>query len=1615
MITGVLLEHHQTDYEVMSIASNAEDLTSPRDVIEHIRRYEFGIGAQLVGDGREVVDRLVRKYRSLLETVAKDLNSKESHFLLELVQNADDNHYSLGVEPALSFQLRPRELIVSNNEVGFTPPNVRALCSAGESSKKNKVGYIGEKGIGFKSVFKVTDTPEIHSNGYHFRFDLTDPEDPLGYVVPHWIDARADDGEGVTTVVLPARPGNDFSPELLSDINATLLLFLEKLRLLRVHTNEVSVRYERVDDESLSALTVVSQRAGEAESRQLSTYLRSKFSLDMADIVEPKREKVARVDVVLAFPLSADGTAAPVEGCPTYAFLPIREFGFSFYIQADFVLISSREGIHEELPWNRRLRDSIALAFAAAVEEFKAHPALSLSYLRFLPGKSDVVDPFFASVVAQTIDALKEVACIPVEGGGWRKPAEVLLASDAIRELFTSADAVALFGADYPAPGFVPPEGGLERLSCRKLLIPEVLEVFGKHSEWLMGKDMAWKVQFYEYIAKAPRRADYVAAMLKLPCIPAADGSMATPEGDAVFYPLSSTETYGFEHMLTVVDSEFHARATETAPDVVSLLDSLGVQHDEPYELIQRHVLPHHTSEGFEKADRPALLGHVRYLRDKLDAYLTKAREGHSEESALEALRTGLYLGSKREEDGVWYFERPTSIYLGKEYRPDFNIEGLLGDNLPAGKLLSEKYIVKPTGRPDKEEVAVDLQRWREFFVRIGVHEAPMVASQTTGNVACSDEFSALLQAEDQTVRRATLECLNKHWASYDRLTTYQVRYGRSNTQTHWTQFATALRATIAPTRRRVTVSLEQTYHDRPEVRELLGGNLTYVDADVWDERFLAACGITYKVDAKACLKRLRQIRADGGGSTREQIRRIYRQLENLWNSDGATIQAAFTSETLIAVGRGEGLTWVLPGDACWRPTGVRFLDTRHPPLNSQYVDHSNFFTRLLHVPPELELAKWVDALTELEAVESESEREDIAIVIYRRLSRELAALSSTNPPSPLPTWVGRMKTQPLFLNHRGNLVANSASLYFNDAPEYAVLFKDSPDISLLAIAPEQLSAVAQLLAKSGVRTLSASLRVQVAPGIEGVPDEQLTQKLRDMFMCLARVAYGQSHERFETAIKDKLFEALHGLKVVIVQDLTLDVTLGAAVRRTTGPVARRGAELLLNAEAPSHLDQVALEVRKLLRLPVVFTDIISRVLISPTVLDAEAYLRLRNVSALPPEEALALAKALGLEPPTPTVPSAPKEQDAETKTTASPAPPAEPATAVPRPASLPPATQDAAPRLPAGSGQDQTFVPPSNAATGGAGSPADLSGASPSPGAAGGSSPPWEDSTTSPGPVPSATPHVGAAEDAGSVDGGASGGTYKPGGSASDAPEGKLAPARIGTGTPGGGSHAGRRVHKSRPTRTKRGRLLSYADTSDPTKPSVSQDAEPDPEAVKRNRAVEQAAVKYFLEKAAPQWKSVEVMPPGNPGFDIKAAAMDGREEYIEVKGQGGAWTEEGVALTPTELAKSHSARDRYWLCVVEYATDDNRRQLFLVQDPFGLTTQFRFDKGWKATAKTIAAKPQRPEVGMFVTIANEGKGRITKVKGSGQFTKMHIEFEGGRQSFSKVFNPAMMTLSYE
>lgn len=113
--------------------------------------------------------------QNALKLLSEELYTKPTHFMFELIQNADDNKYAPGVTPRLSVVYSKGGLLwVGCNEFGFTAENVRAICRIGGSTKKvegSRKGYIGEKGIGFKSVFTVSDKVWIKSRAVQVRLD----------------------------------------------------------------------------------------------------------------------------------------------------------------------------------------------------------------------------------------------------------------------------------------------------------------------------------------------------------------------------------------------------------------------------------------------------------------------------------------------------------------------------------------------------------------------------------------------------------------------------------------------------------------------------------------------------------------------------------------------------------------------------------------------------------------------------------------------------------------------------------------------------------------------------------------------------------------------------------------------------------------------------------------------------------------------------------------------------------------------------------------------------------------------------------------------------------------------------------------------------------------------------------------------------------------------------------------------------------------------------------------------------------------------------------------------------------------------------------------------------
>ncbi|KAK9036381.1 hypothetical protein V6N11_078385 [Hibiscus sabdariffa] len=408
-------------------------MATSKEHIELIRKTKFSIG----GEPNPLTEDLHQAVRNL----SAELYAKDVHFLMELIQNAEDNEYFEGVDPSLEFVITsqditatgaPATLLIFNNEKGFSSRNIDSICSVGRSTKKGnrRRGYIGEKGIGFKSVFLISAQPYIFSNGYQIRFN----EAPcshcgLGYIVPEWIDENPtlDDIIKVyglssvlptTVIVLPLKP-DKVKPvkQQLSSIEPEVLLFLSKIKHLSVREDNEDPRLNTVSGIAITSETnFVTRKNIDAESYTLilsaeensdklgnecSYHIwKQKFPVRPENKVE-RRMDVEELVITLAFP-NQERLQRGMKLPGVYAFLPTEMVtNFPFIIQGDFVLSSSRETILLDNKWNQGILDYVPSAFVNAfISLVKMTDEAPVSSLRrmfnFLPVNSSVYKNFNA-------------------------------------------------------------------------------------------------------------------------------------------------------------------------------------------------------------------------------------------------------------------------------------------------------------------------------------------------------------------------------------------------------------------------------------------------------------------------------------------------------------------------------------------------------------------------------------------------------------------------------------------------------------------------------------------------------------------------------------------------------------------------------------------------------------------------------------------------------------------------------------------------------------------------------------------------------------------------------------------------------------------------------------------------------------------------------------------------------------------------------------------------------------------------------------------------------------------------------------------------------------------
>jgi hypothetical protein len=242
---------------------------------------------------------------------------------LELIQNANDNTFENDVIPTLSFYLsgsgNERQMRIDCNETGFKKENIEALCRIGDSTKKGKdrmKGYIGEKDIGFKSVFKVANVVHISSKGYSFKFDR---RGMLGMLTPiietlppaNFIKAPEGGTQGNQTQLLLELLGESEFQSIIKELHMLkpqMLIFLRKIRKLIVHTPERDVQFEVqtvAEDQDLDrkeTVTLISTSLRDGKTTKYKYLIVRRIVGSLAK--DDRRENVEETEVVLAFPLN---------------------------------------------------------------------------------------------------------------------------------------------------------------------------------------------------------------------------------------------------------------------------------------------------------------------------------------------------------------------------------------------------------------------------------------------------------------------------------------------------------------------------------------------------------------------------------------------------------------------------------------------------------------------------------------------------------------------------------------------------------------------------------------------------------------------------------------------------------------------------------------------------------------------------------------------------------------------------------------------------------------------------------------------------------------------------------------------------------------------------------------------------------------------------------------------------------------------------------------------------------------------------------------------------------------------------------------------------------------
>lgn len=633
--------------------------------------------------------------KQLLRIAGELLYGRDIHWAMELVQNAED----AGAK-RMVFVFQPDRVLVWNDGEAFVASDLWAICSAGHSPKRNKIGFFG---IGFKSVYKITDAPEIYSGPYAVRIEEKLYPSPLSprhrsgawFVLP----LRPDQRDRVTSM-LEQISSSEFAQVLLT------LSSLNEIRVLDRVGSGLSGRFTRTEIHADNAGAWDDCEIADTWSSSIRAWRRFKYETEPVPAgISREGRSVAEGDrstIILARTL---GDAE--DRYRIHCYLPTAtQSQLRWVIQGDFEPSASREQLRQS-DWNAWLMEQAGRALARAIE--LSARELGDEPWDLIPLNNEVSDVQQRIAYEAAFDAIKTASFVNT-AQGWRPPAqstwgfwpgitEAVLESDLLwatsREVsYIRAEILGPIVADSQSRAEqVLAELGAEAVNCADLarLFTVTDEVFYEES-----RDASWWLAALEVLARHGEDGD-LAELAQSKCIPVRGGRRVRPSppiddrGYLVAFSRSDLtadlEAFIGESQVFLVDDFLtpKGRKGERGADddaleaIKSMLESppFGVAREAgPLHVVANLVVPRLSAIAAHNAIDDAQADHVwrlvEYVRQKWPTYVSEYKRWRTNRATEDAIARELgkklcvvcTVGSGASRKRI---ARPASeVYIGK-------------------------------------------------------------------------------------------------------------------------------------------------------------------------------------------------------------------------------------------------------------------------------------------------------------------------------------------------------------------------------------------------------------------------------------------------------------------------------------------------------------------------------------------------------------------------------------------------------------------------------------------------------------------------------------------------------------------------------------------------------------------------------------------------------------------------------------------------------------------------------------------------------------------------------------------------------------------------------------